>query len=234
LDDENKKKSNRQSLNIKRVIFLSATEHCIHMPYKFTFDLSKVPRFFFTELATISYQKGMHKTILNHTYDLIVKFKIQEATGLNLADAVVLLEDLIDLQAINLAERKSFLETKKRAVFLPHCSRKYMDCRCKATFEPSVPTYVCAACSDDCIINKATQLAKGRGYDVYVVPGGSCIPKIVKNSSYEGVVGVACGEEMKLMNHLLPAIDVRGQAIPLIKNGCANTLFNMETLEKVL
>ncbi len=204
------------------------------MPYKFTFDLSKVPRFFFTELAMISYQKGMHKSFLNTANELIIKFKIQEATGLNLSDAVVLLEDLLDIQAINLTERNKFLETKKRALFLPHCSRKYMDSRCKANFEPSIPTYVCAHCSEDCIVNKADAQAKSKGYDVYIVPGGSCIPKILKNCNYEGVVGVACGEEMKLMNHLLPAINVRGQAIPLIKNGCANTVFNMDTLVKVL
>jgi hypothetical protein len=204
------------------------------MPYKFTFDLSQVPRFFFTELTLISYQKGMHKKLLETTHDLIIKFKIQEATGLNLTDAVMLLEDLIDLQAINLNERKGFLETKRRALFLPHCSRKFMDSRCKAVFEANVPTYVCAQCSEDCIVNKANQYAKQMGYDVYIVPGGSCIPKILKNNSYEGVVGVACGEEMKLMGHLLPSLDLRGQAIPLIKNGCANTIFNMETLTKVL
>ncbi len=204
------------------------------MPYKFTFDLSEVPRFFFTELTLLSYQKGMHKRLLETAQELIIKFKIQEATGLNLSDAVLLLEDLIDLQAINLKERKGFLETQKRAVFLPHCSRKFMDSRCKATFEPSIPTYVCAQCSEDCIVNKATRFAQGKGYDVYIVPGGSCIPKILKNNSYEGVVGVACGEEMKLMGNMLPVLDVRGQAIPLIKNGCANTIFNMETLTKVL
>lgn len=204
------------------------------MPYKFTFDLSKVPRFFFTELALVDTQRGMHKTILKRTQELIVKFKIEEATGLNLADAVVLLEDLIDIQTINLVERKKFLETKKRALFLPHCSRKYMDNRCKANFEPDIPTYVCQHCSDDCMVNKAVTIAQSKGYDVYIVPGGSCIPKILKNNSYEGVVGVACGEEMKLMNHLLPHLNVSGQAVPLIKNGCANTVFNMDTIIKTL
>jgi len=204
------------------------------MPYKFTFDLSEVPRYFFSELAVLSYQKGMHKKFLETANDLIVKFKIQEATGLNLTDAVVLLQDLLDLQAINVSERKGFLETKKRALFLPHCSRKFMDNRCKAVFEPSVPTYVCAHCSEDCVVSKAAEFAKQKGYDVFIVPGGSCIPKILKNNSYEGIVGVACGEEMKMMGHMLPILDVRGQAIPLIKNGCANTVFNMETLTKVL
>ncbi len=204
------------------------------MPYKFTFDLSKIPRFFFAEIALISYQKGMHKSFLMTLNDLILKFKIQEATGLNLSDAVALLQDLIDLQAINSMERSKFLETKKRALFLPHCSRKYMDSRCKATFNPDTPAYTCAHCSDDCMVNKADQYAKKKGYDVYLLPGGSCIPKILKTTKYEGIVGVACGEEMKIMGPLLTGMDVAGQGIPLIKNGCASTVFNMETLRKVL
>lgn len=204
------------------------------MPYKFTFDLSKVPRFFFNEIAMISYQRGMHKSFLKNLNELILKFKIQEATGLNLSDAIVLLQDLIDLQAINSMERNKFLETKKRALFLPHCSRKYMDSRCKATFNADIPTYTCAHCSEDCLVNKADRLAKEKGYDVYLLPGGSCIPKILKTTHYEGIVGVACGEEMKMMGHLLNSMDVTGQAIPLIKNGCANTIFNVETLVKVL
>jgi hypothetical protein len=204
------------------------------MPYKFTFDLSKVPRFFFTEIAMISYQKGMHKSFLTTLNDLILKFKIQEATGLNLSDAVALLQDLIDLQAINSTQRGKFLQTKKRAIFLPHCSRKYMDNRCKAMFNADIPSYSCSHCSEDCIVNKADVYARKKGYDVYLLPGGSCIPKILKNRHYEGIVGVACGEEMKIMGPLLNGMNVSGQGIPLIKNGCASTVFNMETLRKVL
>ena len=204
------------------------------MPYRFTFDLSKVPRFFFTEIATVSYQKGMHKSVLNKLQELILKFKIEEATGLNLSDAVVLLQDLIDLQAVNMIERKKFLQTKKRALLLSHCSRKYMDNRCKAVFDATIPSYTCLHCSPDCMVNKADQIARKKGYDVYLLPGGSCIPKILKANRYEGVVGVACGEEMRVMEPLLRGMDVSGQGIPLIKNGCANTVFNMETLAKVL
>jgi uncharacterized protein len=204
------------------------------MPYKFTFDLSKVPRFFFTEIAMVSYQKGMHRSFLKTLNDLILKFKIQEATGLNISDAVALLQDLIDLQAINSMERGRFLQTKKRAIFLPHCSRKYMDSRCKASFNPDIPSYACSHCSDDCMVNKADCYARKKGYDVYLLPGGSCIPKILKNRHYEGIVGVACGEEMKIMGPLLNGMNVTGQGIPLIKNGCASTVFNMETLRKVL
>ena len=106
------------------------------MPYQFTFDLSTVPHFFFSEIARISYQKGMHKKLLNTLQDVIKNCRIQEATGLNLSDAVVLLQDFIDMQAVNLIERRKFLKAQKRVLLLPHCSRKYMDHRCKALFDP--------------------------------------------------------------------------------------------------
>jgi hypothetical protein len=204
------------------------------MPYKFTFDISKTPRHFFTELAVAGYQKGMHKVFLKTLQDIINKFKIQEATGLNLQDAVVLIQDLIDMQALNLMQRQKFILTKKRALFLPHCSRKYMDVQCKALFDASLPSYVCAHCSPDCDVNKADRVAKEKGYDVYVLPGASCVPKILKTKQYEGIVGVACGEEVKMSSELLSSMSVTSQSVPLLKNGCANTVFNMETLIKTL
>ncbi len=204
------------------------------MPYTFTFDLSKVPRFFFTEIARIGYRSGMYKTVFQTLQEIIKKFKIQEATGLNLSDAVLLIQDLMDMQARNLLEREKFVQTRKRALFLPHCSRKYMDNRCKATFDQSIPSYICAHCSPDCLINKAELFAKKKGYDVYILPGSSCIPKILNYRSYEGVVGVACGEEVKAGGEVLRSMSIAGQSVPLIKNGCANTIFNTETLTKIL
>ncbi|MEM1540085.1 MAG: DUF116 domain-containing protein [Candidatus Bathyarchaeia archaeon] len=204
------------------------------MPYKFTFDLSRIPQFFFMEVARISYEKQMHRRVSEALKDIIKKFRIEELTGLNLSDAIYLLEDLVDVETRNFLEREKFRKTKKRVLFLPHCSRKFMDNRCKATFKQEVPTYVCAHCSPDCLINEATSIAEKKGYDVYVLPGGSCVSKILKMKRYDGVVGVACGEELKLAGEILSQMNIAGQAIPLLKNGCANTVFNMETLLKVL
>jgi hypothetical protein len=77
-------------------------------------------------------------------------------------------------------------------------------------------------------------LAEKKGYDVYILPGGSCVPKILKAKGYEGVVGVACGEEIRMSGEILNSMGIAGQAIPLIRNGCANTFFNIETLLSVL
>jgi len=176
----------------------------------------------------------MHKKIGRTIHEVIRRFKIQEATGLNFSDAVLLLEDFVEIQARNLLERDSFVQTRKRALFLPHCSRKYMDSRCKAVFDPNIPSYVCAHCSPDCLVNRAVSFAEKKGYDVYILPGGSCVPKILKTRHYEGVVGVSCGEEIKLGGEMLKHMGVAGQAVPLVKNGCANTSFNLETLFDLL
>lgn len=204
------------------------------MPYKFTFDLSRVPRFLFTEITKIGYQKDLHKKAGRTVQQMIKKFRIQEATGLNISDAVLLVQDLIDMEARNLLEREKFAQTRKRALLLPHCSRKFMDGRCKAVFDANLPSYVCGHCSPDCSINRAVSIAEKKGYDVYVLPGSSCVHKILNTKKYEGVVGVACGEEIRVSGEALEEFDVTGQAVPLIKNGCANTTFNIDSLINVL
>ncbi|MFW6117132.1 MAG: DUF116 domain-containing protein [Thermoproteota archaeon] len=204
------------------------------MPYDFTFDLSKIPRFVFKELTKVGYQKKMHKKVGETVHRIIKRFKIQEMTGLNFSDAVLLLEDFVEIQAKNILYREEFMQTNDRALFLPHCARKYMDNRCKAVFDPDLPSYICAHCSPDCLINQAVSLAEDKGYDVYILPGGSCVPKILEGRNYGGVVGVACGEELKLGVNILRDRDIPGQLVPLVKNGCANTTFNLETLFGVL
>lgn len=204
------------------------------MPYKFTFDLSKISRSLFKEITKTAYQKGMHKKITRRVRNIIRRFKIQEVTGLDLSDAVLLLEDFIEIQARNFLEKERFAKTKRRALFLPHCSRKYMDHRCQAVFDPHIPSYSCRHCSHDCLINQVVSLVEKKGYDVYVVPGGSCVPKILKAKHYEGIVGVSCGEEIKLGGKAINHLGIPGQAVPLVKNGCANTSFNIQTLLGVL
>ncbi len=204
------------------------------MPYKFTFDISKAPQHFFIELAIVSNQMGMQKVFEKTLQELIRKFRIQEVTGLNVQDAVVLIQDLLKMQTLNLTQKQEFLQTKKRALFLPHCCRKYMDSRCQAVFDPNLTSYVCAHCSPDCFVNKAEQIAKEKGYDVYVLSGGSCMPNILKQKKYEGVVGVACGPEVVMSGEKLSSMGMAWQSVPLLKNGCANTFFNMETLIKTL
>ena len=204
------------------------------MPYQFSFDITRISRAFFREAARLAQEKKLHGRMGAQAQSLAKKFKIREITGLNAAEVIMLIEDLVDIYTRNLADKEKFSKTKKRALFLPHCSRKYMDNRCQAHFDPEISSYSCGHCSPDCLINQATPLAEKRGYDVYVVPGGSCILNILRNKGYEGIVGVACSEELKLAMHYLDAAKLHGQAVPLTKNGCANTTFGIESLERIL
>ena len=204
------------------------------MPYQFKFDLTRVSQTFFTGIAVAAQKRKLHRTIGNAALRLLERFKVQEITGLDLAQALVLLEDLIDIQTRNFNDRERFARTSRRVLFLPHCSRKYMDKRCKAVFDRDIPSYRCAHCSPDCLVNQATSAGEKKGYDVYVLPGGSCIHQILQKGRYEALVGVACGEEIRLAEGLLDKIGLPGQNVPLIKNGCANTTFNLRALKETL
>jgi hypothetical protein len=204
------------------------------MPYSFNFDLSRISKSFFRELARVSQERKLHKRFGKKARNLAERFRLAEITGLDVPSALQLVEDLVDVYVQNVSEREQFEKTKRRALFLPHCSRKYMDNRCQAVFDPCIPSYRCNHCSDDCLVNQATKLGENRSYDVYVLPGGSCVPEVLKKNHYEGIVGVACSQELKLGGDVLLSMGLAGQAIPLIKNGCANTCFNFKSLEKIL
>ena len=176
----------------------------------------------------------MHRKIGRSARELAAKLKIEEATGLNVTDALTLLEDMVDVQIKNVSQLERFKKAGKKALLLPHCSRKYMDNRCKANFDQAIPSYICAHCSPDCLVNMATQLAKARKYDVYILPGGSCVEKITKNNKYDGILGVACTEELRIGGEYLKNIGVAGQALPLLKNGCASTKFNLDSLNALM
>ncbi len=60
------------------------------------------------------------------------------------------------------------------------------------------------------------------------------MPNILKREKYDGVVGVACGSEVILSGKKLSSMGVVWQSVPLLKNSCTNTFFNMESLIKSL
>jgi hypothetical protein len=204
------------------------------MPYSFVYDLSKLPKTVFKRAVRIAYQTQIHRSISEQVKDVIEKFNVEKLTGLNLTDAVTVLTDYVDVEVLNALNREQFRNVNKKALFLPHCSRAHMDAECKAEFNPETPNYTCKGCTSNCLINKASTLARKHGYDVYVVPGGSCIEKIIRRGEYKAVVGVACGMELKMAKQTIERLKIPAQGLFLTRNGCANTMFNLEALEKML
>ena len=204
------------------------------MSYAFTFDLSKLSQAIFKDIAKISEKDKLNEKLATMAHNIVKKFNIDKHTGLPISDSITVIEDLIDVNLKNSIQKEQFLQTLKRALFLPHCCRKYMDSRCHATFDTITSTYICNHCSTDCLVHQATVLSAQRNYDIYVLPGASCVRKIFQKKHYEGVVGVACTDELKLASNILEQHNIYAQGIPLIKNGCSETRFNFEILEQIL
>jgi hypothetical protein len=204
------------------------------LPYSFIYDITHLSQNFFFRMIYAACNIGLHKLVGSNVKKIVRLFRIDEATGLNLSDAIALVEDLIEVQVTNKIQRKQFENAKNKAVLLPHCARAYMDRRCMADFDPNVPTYKCKSCNPDCIVSKAITLGKKKGYDVYVIPGGSCAEKILRDNAYGGVVGVACADELKLAIGLLKKLGISGQGVFLTRNGCSNTNLSLDSLRRVL
>jgi hypothetical protein len=204
------------------------------MPYSFIYDLTKISQSVFGHIFDAACGIGLHRFIGLNAKKLVKIFKIDEATGLNFSEAITLIEDLIEVQITNKIEREEFEKAERKAILIPHCARSFMDRRCMADFDPQVPTYKCRSCNDSCAVNKATALGRKKGYNVYVIPGGSCAEKILRDNSYQGVIGVACGMELKMAIGLIKKLGIAGQGVFLTKNGCSHTNLSLESLEKVL
>lgn len=204
------------------------------MAYKFTFDLTKLPEKLFDEINSIINRKVSKKDICPISEDLVCKFNIDSITGLSKKDANILIKDVIEIQLKNKLLQNHFLKKNDKALFLPHCCRKYMDSQCKASFNPETSSYTCNHCSKDCLVSQATTCAKEKGYDVYVLPGASCVSKIFDKHSYGAVVGVACTDEIKMAAKSLLRLKIPIQTIPLLKNGCCSTTFSISSLIEIL
>ena len=204
------------------------------MSYNFTFDLSQLSQALFKEISKFSMKERVHEKISNIARKLVKKFNVEKIIGLSLCDSITLIEDLINIQIKNNVFKRYFIKSKRRALFLPHCCRKYMDSKCKANFNSETSSYICNHCSNDCVINQATKLAKKENYDVYILAGSSCVRKILEKNEYEGIIGVACTEELRYATKIFDRCEITPQGVPLIKNGCSGTLFNFETLKQII
>ncbi len=204
------------------------------MPHSFHYDFKRLPKKFFIEIAKFVQKREIHKKIGNFSREIVKKFKVDKVFGIYPKEAICLVEELIDINLKNLINEEKFKKAKNKILLLPHCARKFMDFRCKAKFDKEYSSYICQSCSPDCLINKATKIAKEKNYKVFVLPGGSGIKKILKKIKPDAVIGVACPEELKLGIALLERFKIIGKGIPLSKNGCAHTKFDLNLLCKYL
>ena len=142
------------------------------------------------------------------------------------------LVDQIYIKIKNDANKDSFAKTafKERGVFVPQCLRNAKLCKAELGDEG----YVCMKCGN-CDIGKIKTEAERLGYGgVYVVPGGSMVFKIMKKHAFKAVVGVACYFELADSMEKSTLFHIPCQGVPLLRDGCKDTLVEADEVFVVM
>ena len=204
------------------------------MSYHFIYDLTRLSGEFFKNIVREVSKQKLHGKQENISKNIVKKFNVDKILGIRPEDAISVVEDLADIQIKNLVYEEDFKKAKKKVLLVSHCCRKYMDSRCKAKFDPEFSSYFCNHCLPDCLANQATVLGEEKGYKVFILPGGSCMPKIIANTNCDAVLGIACPDEIKLGIEFVESEGLPIKGILLTKNGCANTEFDLDSLKEAL
>lgn len=133
-------------------------------------------------------------------------------------------------------EQLSQTSTSERILLLPHCLRKSNTCVAKYNKHG----LQCAECSPDCSINILSKAALDYGYKgVCVAPGGRLAVNFVKDKHPGAIVAVACEKELEEGvqgvgeledQDIKPLIII----IPLLKDGCVDTIVDIEKALKII
>ena len=118
----------------------------------------------------------------------------------------------------------------QRMLFLPHCARNAKSCKAVMDEEG----YKCKECGG-CNIGEAIGIAKKLGYgQIFVVPGGSLVKKLIEKYKPKAAIGVCCFNEALMSFEIVKNLSVIPQIVLLLKDGCKDTKINLSLLEEKL
>jgi len=112
---------------------------------------------------------------------------------------------------------------EKRLLLLPQCLRNAEEC--PAGFDEI--GLVCEHCGR-CIINDFKSQAERLGYAVLVAEGSPIVMSLIETGKVEAVVGVSCLSVLERVFPYMEAGAVPGVAVPLLRDGCANTSVDVD------
>jgi len=131
----------------------------------------------------------------------------------------------------NSASREKFasIPYSERILMLPQCLRSR---ECPA--ELGEYGYECQECGK-CNLKKIIHLAKTLGYKgIFILPGGSIAKKILLEVKPKASLGVACFKELVLGSFLCEKLEVIGQGVALLRDGCVDTIVDWKSLNDAL
>ncbi len=113
----------------------------------------------------------------------------------------------------------------KKILFLPHCLRSL---KCPARL--SNIGVLCVSCGL-CTIKDILKLARQKNYLVYIVPGSTFVKRIIKEIKPTYVFGVACYRDLFEVMNALSKKGLPVGGVLLEKDGCVETIVDLEKLK---
>jgi geranylgeranyl pyrophosphate synthase len=114
---------------------------------------------------------------------------------------------------------------EKRLLLLPNCLRPADEC--PARFDEL--GLLCQQCGR-CVIGELKGQAERLGYAVLIAEGSPVVMSLIETGQVEGIVGVSCLSVLERVFPYMEAGAVPGVAIPLLRDGCANTSVDLDWL----
>lgn len=118
---------------------------------------------------------------------------------------------------------------EKRLLLLPQCLKDSKDCPA----EIDSLGLICKHCGR-CAIGRLTQRADELGYAVLVAEGSPVVMAMIESGQVQATVGVSCLSVLERVFPYMEAAAVPGIAIPLLKDGCKDTVFDEDRLTEIL
>jgi hypothetical protein len=149
--------------------------------------------------------------------------------SLGLSDALIQFAHVELRNAVYEPEFKK-IPFNERALFLPHCSRNSKTC-IALNDDEGLHCQHCGGCD----VSKAVKIAEKLGYtQIFMVPGGSMVKKMLDKYKPRAAVGVSCFHEAIMAFELTKHVNVVPQVVMLVKDGCKDTVINFPLLEEKL
>lgn len=117
----------------------------------------------------------------------------------------------------------------KRLLLLPQCLRHSE--KCPADVDQL--GLLCKHCGR-CVIDHFTAKAETLGYAVLVAEGSPVVMAMIESGQVQCTIGVSCLEVLERVFPYMEAGAVPGIAVPLLKAGCKDTIFDADWLEDIL
>lgn len=119
------------------------------------------------------------------------------------------------------------LPFNKRLLLLPQCLKHSES----APFDEY--GLLCKHCGR-CVIDSLSRHAEDLGYAVLIAEGSPMVMALIEAGQVEGIIGVSCLSVLERVFPYMEAGAVPGIAVPLLRDGCQDTQFDVDWITEIL